>query len=291
MADNTTLNTGSGGDVIASDDIAGVKHQRTKLSLGADGSATDALGGAGAVAAGVQRVTLASDDPAVTALEVIDNLVLAEDAVHGSGDPGVQALGVRNDTLAALAGTDGDYAPFQFSASGALYVTAADSGGSPVTPIKEDDAAGGTDVGVPMLVVRDDEQAAMTPADGDYTTLRSDKFGNLKVTQLPDATSEVKFAAINTSTSGDNTLVAAAGAGIKIRVLSAFMVAAGTVTTRFESGASGTALTGQMPLVVNSGYTLPYNPAGWFETADNTLLNLELSAAVAVHGCLSYVEV
>ncbi len=72
MADNTTLNTGSGGDVIASDDITGVKHQRVKISLGADGSATDALGGAGAVAAGVQRVTLASDDPAVALLTTID---------------------------------------------------------------------------------------------------------------------------------------------------------------------------------------------------------------------------
>jgi hypothetical protein len=41
MADNTTLNLGSGGDVIASDDIAGVKHQRVKVEYGADGSATD----------------------------------------------------------------------------------------------------------------------------------------------------------------------------------------------------------------------------------------------------------
>lgn len=35
--DNTTLNTGSGGDVIASDDISGVKYQRVKLVEGADG--------------------------------------------------------------------------------------------------------------------------------------------------------------------------------------------------------------------------------------------------------------
>lgn len=41
MADNTTLNSGSGGDVIASDDIGGVKHQRVKVEFGADGSATD----------------------------------------------------------------------------------------------------------------------------------------------------------------------------------------------------------------------------------------------------------
>ena len=37
MADNTTLNTGTGGDVIATDDISGVKYQRVKLTLGADG--------------------------------------------------------------------------------------------------------------------------------------------------------------------------------------------------------------------------------------------------------------
>lgn len=41
MADNTELNSGSGGDTIASDDIAGVKHQRVKIQYGADGSATD----------------------------------------------------------------------------------------------------------------------------------------------------------------------------------------------------------------------------------------------------------
>lgn len=37
MADNTTLNTGTGGDVIATDDISGVKYQRVKIVLGADG--------------------------------------------------------------------------------------------------------------------------------------------------------------------------------------------------------------------------------------------------------------
>jgi hypothetical protein len=77
----------------------------------------------------------------------------------------------------------------------------------------------------------------------------------------------------------------------KIRVLSLFLVAAGTVTARFESGAGGTAKTGQMNLVANTGFVLPYNPSGWFETASNTLLNLELSAAISVDGSLSYIEV
>ena len=37
MADNTDLNAGTGGDTIAADDIGGVKYQRVKLTLGAEG--------------------------------------------------------------------------------------------------------------------------------------------------------------------------------------------------------------------------------------------------------------
>ena len=100
-----------------------------------------------------------------------------------------------------------------------------------------------------------------------------------------------KFAKIDAASSGDNTLVAIVS-GKKIRVLSLFMISAGTVTARLEStNSSGTLLTGQMNLVVNSGFTLPFNPVGWFETAAGELLNLELSGAVSVDGCLVYVEV
>lgn len=67
MADNVQITAGSG-TTIAADDIGGVMHQRVKLSLGADGVATDASAGAGAVGAGTQRVTLASDDPGVVAI-------------------------------------------------------------------------------------------------------------------------------------------------------------------------------------------------------------------------------
>lgn len=99
-----------------------------------------------------------------------------------------------------------------------------------------------------------------------------------------------KFVIIDAASSGDNTVLAAV-ASKKIRVLSAFLVAAAAVTVRFESGAGGTALTGQMNVGANGGFVLPHNPVGWFETASNTLLNLELGGAVSVDGCLVYVEV
>jgi hypothetical protein len=100
----------------------------------------------------------------------------------------------------------------------------------------------------------------------------------------------IKFAAIDTATSGDTTLIAAVTSK-KIRVMSCFIVAAGAVNVRFESGTGGTALTGQMNLTTNSGFVLPFNPGGWFETGAGALLNLELSGAVSVDGSLSYIEV
>ena len=102
--------------------------------------------------------------------------------------------------------------------------------------------------------------------------------------------SELQRASIDAAASGDNTLVAAVS-GKKIRVLSLFGVAAGAVTVRFESGASGTALTGQMNVGANGNITMPFNPEGWFETAAAALLNMELGGATSFDGCLTYVLV
>lgn len=99
-----------------------------------------------------------------------------------------------------------------------------------------------------------------------------------------------KFAVIDVGTSGNNTIVSAV-ASKKIRVLQLYLVSAGTVNVRFESGANGTALSGQMNLIANTGFVLPFSPLGWFETAAGVLLNLELSGAVAVDGSLTYIEV
>ena len=102
-----------------------------------------------------------------------------------------------------------------------------------------------------------------------------------------DRASQPKFAAIDAASSGDNTIVAAV-TGKKIRVVALFLVAAGAVTVRFESGAGGTALTGQMSLAANGGFALPYNPVGYFETAAGELLNMELGGAVSADGSLVY---
>ncbi|MCP3683924.1 MAG: hypothetical protein GY861_14670 [bacterium] len=109
MADNfsTTAGDGTGPD-FASDDIGSVQYPRGKFSLGADGSAADALGGAGAVAAGVQRVTLASDDPAVTDLAAIEvlNTTIAGDTTSIDGKITACNTGAVTVSAALPAGTN-----------------------------------------------------------------------------------------------------------------------------------------------------------------------------------------
>lgn len=103
--------------------------------------------------------------------------------------------------------------------------------------------------------------------------------------------SEIQFAVVAATTLGDNTLVASV-TGKRLRVVSYVLVASGGANTvRFESGASGTALTGLMDVAADGQLVAPYNPEGWFQTAAAALLNLELAAGTSVAGHLSYVEV
>ncbi len=112
----------------------------------------------------------------------------------------------------------------------------------------------------------------------------------IKLLNLPGG-ADIKYAKIDVAaSSGDHTLVAAVS-DKKILLLSCVMISAGAVNVAFEDGASGTALSGQMNLTTNSGFTAPFNEGGWCITSTNTLLNLETSAAISVDGFLSYVEI
>lgn len=100
-----------------------------------------------------------------------------------------------------------------------------------------------------------------------------------------------KYAKISASSSGNNTVVAAVTSK-KIRVLGWNLVGNGAVNAKWQDGAGGTDLTGLYYVAAaGGGICVPFNPVGWFETSSNTLLNLNLSGAVAVGGSLCYVEV
>lgn len=116
------------------------------------------------------------------------------------------------------------------------------------------------------------------------STIESSQASNLGTIITP------KYAVISVSSSGDTQLIALVTSK-KIRVLSYVIVADGTVGVKFQSGAAGTALTGVMSLVVNSGVAASFNPFGHFESASGVALYINLSAAIGVRGHLTYLEI
>jgi len=100
--------------------------------------------------------------------------------------------------------------------------------------------------------------------------------------------SSPKYQPVSASGSGDNPIVSAV-TGKKIRVLHYVVSASGSVNWKWKSGAS-TDLTGLSYGVANTNLSA-VSPAGLFETAAGQPLNLNLSAAVAVGGHVTYCEV
>jgi hypothetical protein len=102
----------------------------------------------------------------------------------------------------------------------------------------------------------------------------------------------MKYAVINASASGSNTIVAAV-TGKRIRVLSYVMIAAGDVTVTWRSAAN--AISGPMALATNggaapaAGQATPAGLIGQFQTEQGEALNMNLSAAIAVGGHLAYI--
>lgn len=121
-----------------------------------------------------------------------------------------------------------------------------------------------------------------------------ERYGRIaRVMPYLDSNGAVQFAeAKHTAISGastDNTIVAAV-ASKRILPTSFWIVCAADVDVRFEDGAGGTALTGVMSF--GKGLSAVTNDDGLFNpTTANTLLNMELGAAVQVSGAMTYYEI
>lgn len=193
MADNTILNTGSGGDTLATDDIGGVKYPRSKIVIGADGtndgdvSATNPL-----------PVTLASvpshdvtnagtfatqiDGDALASLQMLDNVVSTDDGAFTAGSSsGIPFMGlVTTDAVDA-----GDVGVVAMLANRQLKVTLYDSGGIEAsigggTQYDEDTAHVSGDKLTMAGAVRSDSLAALA-GNGDRTVLQVSARGGLWV--------------------------------------------------------------------------------------------------------------
>lgn len=91
---------------------------------------------------------------------------------------------------------------------------------------------------------------------------------------------------VDPATSGSNQIVAAPGAGIMIRVLSVCALATAANTITFMS--ASTDISCDLPIAANGGFVWPDNEKGWFQTAANEALNVDLSASTHVGIQINY---
>jgi hypothetical protein len=107
------------------------------------------------------------------------------------------------------------------------------------------------------------------------------------VTSATPLVTPVQKAVYTSSTSGDNTAIAAvAGARFRVLGVSVNAVAANLIT--FKSNT--TAISGVMPLAAGVQMLMPYTEHGWFETAVGEALTLNQSVASAVGGQILYIK-
>jgi hypothetical protein len=137
--------------------------------------------GAGAVDALTPRVTLASNDPAVTALQLIDNTVSGSELQVDI----VAALPTGDNTVGRVKITDGtDVADvFDLANSNPFVVAVVDGAGDQITSFgggtqyTEDIAAAADPVGNATILVRKDTPATITTTDGDNIAQRGTNYG------------------------------------------------------------------------------------------------------------------
>jgi hypothetical protein len=154
MASNTTLNSGSGGDVIATKerthDGDATKVQVVTLAgvSGTEGSYT--FGDIGGDATNGLDTDVTRVIPGTSAT----HLGKAIDTAAGATDTGVGALVVRDDALTTLTPADGDWTVLRVDSTGALHVRISGGGVSGIV----DDAAftAGTTELVPIGFVADE---------------------------------------------------------------------------------------------------------------------------------------
>lgn len=137
MADNTTLPPGSGGDIIATDELitingaaapAGLKVQRVKVGYGTDGTLVDVSESAPLPVAVPGVASADRQDIAAALLTSINALIAAlsktDGAASGAGDQGIVLFGRRRNADALSADADGDYEPLSIDAYDRLKVAA-----------------------------------------------------------------------------------------------------------------------------------------------------------------------
>lgn len=162
MADGITLNVGSGGATLATDDIGGTHYQIVKLGLGALDSLTLLDGNSGNKSAGTLRVVLATDQPALT-----NKLLVTPDLPSGASTAAKQpALGTAGSASTDVISVQG------IASMTPILATVTLAAGATAIAKAEDAASANADVGVPAMAIQLATPADLAGTDADYAMLQ-----------------------------------------------------------------------------------------------------------------------
>mgnify|MGYP003560316392 CR=1 FL=1 len=142
----------------------------------------------------------------------------------------------------------------------------------PVTVISGGGGGGLTDAELRATPVPVSATEGATRVGGTYDV------GGQIIDEVPTVRT-VNRAFVNASATGNTSLVAAQGSGVRIRVLG--IIAVSTLANNVKFQSATTDISALFPLAANAGFVLPYNQHGWFQTAANEALNVNLSVATA----------
>jgi hypothetical protein len=192
MSNNTTLNTGSGGDVIQTEDNAGVKTQIVKPAFGLAGTVT-LVSTTNPLPVGDAGGSLTVDNAGTFAVQAAATLAAETTKVIGTVNiAAAQTLATVTTVGAVTAITNalpaGTNAIGKLSANGGVTIgdvnVISQIPGTGATNLgKAEDAAHTSgDVGIMALAVRNDAGGALAGTTGDYIPLTTDSSGALRVT-------------------------------------------------------------------------------------------------------------
>src|SRR3972149_127869 len=242
MADNTTLNTGSGGDVIATDDIGGIKYQIVKEAFGPLDTATLVTTTVGLPTDPLDR---ALRDCGKIDIAVFDSALPA--GTNNIGDVDVLTIAAGDNNIGNV-----DIVTLPPLVAGTANIGDVDVLTLPPIP------AGTNNIG--------DIDVLTLPAINQHVAPAV-----VSSTQGPTR--------INVTASGDTTLLAAPGGGLSIYVtgIMASNQGASKIRALVREGAAGTIRCGGTLAGNGDGYVFPYTPA--WKLPANTALVANLGAA------------
>lgn len=205
----------------------------------------------------------------------------AEDAAHTSGDVGVMALSVRQNTAAALSGADADYQPLITDANGRLHVV--NSAG-----VAGDLAHDAADSGNPLKIgaqARTTNPTAVT--DGQRVNLIADKVGKLITVGAIRDLKGVQKTTITSSTAETTIVTAVASTFLDLYglIISNTSATACNVTIKDATAGTTRAILA-VPAGDTRGFMLPVDSAivqaavnnNWTATCSASVASIEITA-------------